>query len=183
MSEYAQLIESTDKLPPDDLHPVLLGLFGEVGSIMATAKKIYREKEALIGLHQAVVEEFGDVLWYLTAICRRLNVQVDSLFSETTSGAEFETLVVESDLPNSPVAKVSRSSFVPELDKTLLRLGEAAATVLLLAHDSVKPEEPLRAFVGWYVEALQAANMAFAEVVDYNGSFRCSRTVISPYFR
>jgi len=46
LREYIQEIEPTDELPQDDLQPVLMGLFGEVGSIMAIAKKLRREKEA-----------------------------------------------------------------------------------------------------------------------------------------
>jgi hypothetical protein len=58
----------TDELPLDDLQPILLGLFGEVGSIMATAKKFHREKEAYAGCRHAVEEEFGDALWYFSAV-------------------------------------------------------------------------------------------------------------------
>ena len=44
LTDYMREVEPTDRLPPDDLQPVLLGLFGEVGSIMATAKKFHRER-------------------------------------------------------------------------------------------------------------------------------------------
>ncbi len=46
LREYMEAIAPTDRLSQDDLRPVLMGLFGEVGSIMATAKKLHREKEA-----------------------------------------------------------------------------------------------------------------------------------------
>jgi hypothetical protein len=44
LTDYMNQVAPTDRLPADDLQPILLGLFGEVGSIMATAKKFHREK-------------------------------------------------------------------------------------------------------------------------------------------
>ena len=66
ISEYEELISPTDRLPKDNLVPLLQGLFSEVGSVMATSKKLHREQEAYLAYQSAVVEELGDVLWYLT---------------------------------------------------------------------------------------------------------------------
>jgi len=79
-------VEPTDKLALDDLQPILLGLFGEVGSIMATAKKFHREGEAYASYRYAVEEEFGDALWYFTALCRRLAMRVDEILAAAPSG-------------------------------------------------------------------------------------------------
>ena len=49
----------------------MLGLFGEVGSLLSEAKKKQRDAAAYLGYAGAVAEEFGDVLWYLAAIARR----------------------------------------------------------------------------------------------------------------
>jgi hypothetical protein len=46
LQAYADGVRLTDLLPEKDLRPVLMGLFGEVGSIMAPAKKLHREKGA-----------------------------------------------------------------------------------------------------------------------------------------
>ena len=86
LRDYMQRIEPTDNLPRDDLRPVLLGLFGEVGSVLATAKKRHREKQSYAGYENAVVEEFGDALWYLAALCRRLDYGIDEIFSRTAGG-------------------------------------------------------------------------------------------------
>ncbi|HMV59570.1 MAG TPA: hypothetical protein PKD38_20430, partial [Nitrospira sp.] len=71
LSDYAAEIAATDVLNPNDFNPVLQGLYGEVGGIMATAKKNVRERTAYPGFKKAAEEEFGDTLWYLAAICRR----------------------------------------------------------------------------------------------------------------
>ena len=69
LSQYAAQVADTDVLDPSDIAPILQGLFGEVGGIMSTAKKHIREKSAYPGFKRAAEEEFGDTLWYLTALC------------------------------------------------------------------------------------------------------------------
>lgn len=146
-------VEPTDTLSPHDLRPVLLGLFGEVGSIMATVKKLHREKKAYAGYRHAVIEEFGDALWYLTALCRRAKVGLDTIFSDVVAEEEGE-----SALP------------ALELDSTLLNLGEAAAALLSMTRDTPNAKEILRSFADWYVKGLRAARMTLDQVAEYNAA-------------
>lgn len=61
--------ESGDPLIP------LLGLAGEVGALLAEFKKERRPGgEAYRGFHDQVVTELGDILWYLAALARRVDV-------------------------------------------------------------------------------------------------------------
>ena len=104
LAEYTRRVKRTDRLPKHEVTPVLLDLFGEVGSIMATAKKLHREKKAFAGYKQATIEEFGDALWYLAALCRRLKVPLDNLFAALLEGAGLVILAMElawiaTDLP------------------------------------------------------------------------------------
>jgi len=161
-------VEPTDRLPIDDLQPVLLGLFGEVGSIMATAKKLHREKEAYAGYRHAVEEEFGDALWYLTALCRRLNVRIDELFAGITGGTDYTTSVAANDLLQSPVSLVATPVTIPKLDAALLELGEAAAGLFFLRTSQDNARSSLVKFADWYLRALSAAQVSFAEVVHKN---------------
>jgi len=161
-------IAPTDRLSADDLQPILLGLFGEVGSIMATAKKFHRERDAYAGYRHAVEEEFGDALWYLTALCRRLNIRVDEILAEAANGSAYEASVAANDLIDSPISHVATPLAVPELDPALLQLGEAAAKLFVL-RTSVDGARPcLVAFSDWYLRALKAARVTFAEVVRKN---------------
>ena len=105
LRDYMRAIEPTDNnLPKDNLHPVLMGLFGEVGSIMATAKKRLREKTAYADAEyqQAVEEEFGDTFWYFTALCRRLGIDVDAILSETANQDGYIKTIAASDLSGRP---------------------------------------------------------------------------------
>jgi NTP pyrophosphatase (non-canonical NTP hydrolase) len=161
-------VEPTDKLPQDDLKPILLGLFGEVGSIMATAKKYHREGEAYAGYRNAVEEEFGDALWYLTALCKRLKLRVDEILDDATKGVDYTTSIAANDLLESPISHVATPLMVPELDPALLKLGKAATTLFDLQTTPAAAAGPLAKFADLYVRALSAARVSFAEVVRKN---------------
>ena len=45
LRDYMRAVEGTDKLPPADLEPALMGLYGEVGSVMASTKNIYGKEQ------------------------------------------------------------------------------------------------------------------------------------------
>jgi NTP pyrophosphatase (non-canonical NTP hydrolase) len=168
LTEYAERVEPTDELPADDLQPVLLGLFGEVGSIMATAKKHRRDKEAYAGYQNAVEEEFGDALWYLAALCRRLNVRVDDILADAAKGENYASSVAANDLLDAPVSHVATPLRVPGLDATLLQLGEAAADLFILRTSAVSAHNKLSVFADRYIRALKAAGVTFAVVVHKN---------------
>ena len=79
LRDYATEIDATDRLPADELRPVLFGLFGEVGSLLAASKKRRREQAAFAHYEQALHEELGDVLWYVCALSRRVGLNVSVL--------------------------------------------------------------------------------------------------------
>lgn len=174
LAVYMTQVEPTDMLGHEELEPVLMGLFGEVGSVMATAKKFHREKEDYTGYRHAVVEEFGDVLWYLTAICRRFQISLESIFSESIEKGVYETTISASDLKEYPIA-VNRRAASISIDLALLELGKAAAALLPLKTTDHKPVALLCAFADQYLKALQASGMNFGQVVDYNIAKTCGR--------
>ena len=53
------------------LDTALLGLVGEVGSLVSALKKKRRDTDGYFGYADAVLEELGDVLWYVSAVARR----------------------------------------------------------------------------------------------------------------
>ena len=175
LCDYMQQIKPTDKLPQDNLQPVLMGLFGEVGSIMATAKKYHREKAAYAGYHQAVTEEFGDVLWYFTTLCRRLGIGVDIILSEATDQSRYSKVIAASDILDGPVSHISSISKLSDLDKTLLDLGEATAALLGISNLDEQTHDLLCRFSDSYLQALQVARVSFAKVVRMNIAKACGR--------
>jgi NTP pyrophosphatase (non-canonical NTP hydrolase) len=57
----------------------LLGLFGEVGTLLSALKKKQRDQDSYVGYSEAVVEEFGDVLWYFSNVASRASLSLGSL--------------------------------------------------------------------------------------------------------
>ena len=165
LSEYATEVAATDVLGSTDFNPVLQGLYGEVGGIMATAKKHVREKSAYPGFRLAAEEEFGDTLWYLAAICRRMQVPLEEIFTEAANHGNFKNVGAASDIATGVLAYIAIPVAPPiSLDATLVRLGQAAAALL-----GNKPERAdLVAFARAYLDAIHAAKLAFSDVARGN---------------
>lgn len=164
LSDYAAGIAQTDVLSPTDIGPILQGLYGEVGGIMSAAKKLVREKSAFIGYRRAAEEEFGDTLWYLAALCRRLDIPLDELFAEATNGEYFKQVGSASDLASGPFAHVIVPKTTCTLDAALFKLGRSAAELL----DATLCRAQLVCFARDYLYALHAAQLIFADVARAN---------------
>ena len=168
LRDYIQKIGSTDKLPQDKLYPVLMGLFGEVGSIISTAKKHIREDAAYTGYQQALEEEFGDTLWYFAILCQRLDIGVDIIYSEVMNQDEYNKTIAESDLLDRPISHDLPEVALSNHDRTFLNLGEAVAIMLGIKRFDEKTHDFLYTFLERYLQSIQAANLSFSKIVRMN---------------
>lgn len=168
LHQYVRQVEPTDNLPKDELQPVLMGLFGEVGSIVTTAKKHMREDKAYVGYQEAVEEEFGDVLWYFTSLCRRLGVGVDGIFSSAIASGNFDKSLAACDLKDSPVSEVVSHRSLPSLDQAVTNLGKAISSLLDVRELNPQAQELLVKFARSYLQALQSSKVSFARVTRTN---------------
>ena len=92
LSEFESAITPTDRFHQGDVTPILLGLFGEVGNVMSTSKKFHREKDAFsTGYMRDEEEELGDTLWYVSTLCRRLNLRLTDLYPDALDGVGYST--------------------------------------------------------------------------------------------
>lgn len=165
LSDYAAEISATDVLTPSDFNSVLQGLYGEVGGIMASVKKHVRDKAAYPGFKKAAEEEFGDTLWYLAAICRRMDFPLDEIFGEAANHGNLKNVGAASDIAEGDKAYIA----VPVaatglLDTTLVRLGQSAAALL----GSTLARAKLVEFARAYLDAIHAAELAFSKVARSN---------------
>ena len=166
LRDYVNGVVETDTLD-GNLRPAALGLFGEVGSIMAAAKKHRRDGPAFVGYQLALEEEFGDALWYFAALCRRLDFSVEDVFSEVEEEGRFEKYVAASDVATGVVSDIRVPKDVPAVDEALVALGTATAELLDIEQGS-GGENRLRLFAYRYVQAMQASGIRFASVVGRN---------------
>lgn len=156
LRRYELSIEKTDRFSKNEITPILMGLYGEVGSIMATSKKYYREKKAYAGHRAAVEEEFGDAFWYLSALCRRLDIDIVSIFSNKND----DKITLNSSTFKSAVSN--------ELDTALIVLGCAVADLLKSKGNIDLLKNEAQNVASLYVSALELTDLDFRTVVDKN---------------
>lgn len=157
----------TDQRRHDDtgLAFPLLGLFGETGSLLSEVKKKQRDPIAYLGYKDSVVEEFGDVLWYLAALTDRarlrldeLAVNLDSSLADWQSTGSAELSFADIETPTLGVSASPSSAF----EQTLLKLaGEVG--LLLTDHAAGRLERNRSALKGRLIGVLRALRAAAHE--------------------
>jgi NTP pyrophosphatase (non-canonical NTP hydrolase) len=65
----------------DNLYYPSLGLAGEAGEVCEKVKKIMRDKQGLMTTEDIdeIEKELGDVLWYISALCDELQINMGSV--------------------------------------------------------------------------------------------------------
>ncbi len=167
LHEYERIVENTDQFLKEDLKPILLGLFGEVGSIMSASKKYHREKKTYVGYKEAVEEEFGDAIWYFTALCQRMNIKISDIFKLCADGS-CTISISANDQENAPLSQVITFGSIEKLDEPLLRLGSIAAQLLRIEECPSEVNENLVDFARVYLQAMQSTELSFAQVLKRN---------------
>ena len=161
LDDYLREIKPTDRLPADQLEPVLMGLFGEVGGILAALKKHVREPA--YSYDKVVEEEFGDALWYFAALCRRLSVPMESVVGHVSDQEMSSASPLE--YPGLPSAAENRDR---RRTAALLELGTAAAALLRINVPDDGVIDLLRGFWTCYLAALQVSGLKLHVVAMRN---------------
>lgn len=82
LSDYQREAQGTDQLPsgdPNDLIVPLLGMAGEVGSLLVEFKKHLRDGDAHTLFPEQMAEELGDVLWYLANTATKFGIDLNTI--------------------------------------------------------------------------------------------------------
>lgn len=82
LADYQDQAQATDQLPaggPNALMVPLLGMAGEVGSLLVEFKKHLREGDAHVLFPDHVEEELGDILWYLANTAAKFNLNLSTI--------------------------------------------------------------------------------------------------------
>lgn len=94
IDQYQSLARETDhtaKNGSNGLEFPLLGLFGEVGSLMSELKKKQRDADSYLGYEPSVVEELGDVLWYFANSASRSDIRLSDLAASLMTTDEADS--------------------------------------------------------------------------------------------
>lgn len=117
----------------------ILGLFGETGSLLSEVKKKQRDSRSYLGYEQSVIEEMGDVLWYLAVIADHAGLSLASIAGLAQTGGQgaiqessdfgFLALQPQQTLPlNAPTVAFERTLL--ELAGAVGRLAEGGTQAL-----------------------------------------------------
>ena len=83
LDEYQLRAAATDvRSDPDDIAFPLLGLSGEVGSLVAEYKKHIRADTPYANFIEEAREDLGDLLWYVAALARTLNLSLEDVATD-----------------------------------------------------------------------------------------------------
>ncbi|WP_353930181.1 nucleoside triphosphate pyrophosphohydrolase family protein [Okeanomitos corallinicola TIOX110] len=87
-AEYQKQALNTDQIPTvegTELIIPLLGLVGEVGSLMTEYKKHLRDGDAHKLFEEGIAEELGDMLWYIANIATKSNLNLEEIAENNLS--------------------------------------------------------------------------------------------------
>jgi len=90
LEKYCKFVDKTYKYSFDDYDLLYLsnGMGGEVGEAQNEIKKMYRLlknttiENAKEQKRDEIKKELGDVLWYLTAICNKMDISLTDIINE-----------------------------------------------------------------------------------------------------
>ncbi len=167
VADYAEQALTTDKHSDGgSLTFPLLGLFGETGSLLSEVKKKQRDQKSYKGYARAVVEELGDVLWYLTAVASRGGIALDEIAANVGRGYGDWHKTSDSALTFAslqPDIMARQLEPTPVFEQTLMQLAGEVGT-LVIEQQSGRLADNQPALAGRLVTTLrllrQAANEA-----------------------
>ena len=80
MNEYQDAALSTALYPKElGLYYTTLGLTGEAGEVAEKVKKMIRDNKTLEEVKFPLMDELGDVLWYIAALAHELGITLDNI--------------------------------------------------------------------------------------------------------
>ncbi len=124
LDEYQRAAVQTDQNRRhgiDGLAFPLLGLFGEVGTLLSALKKKQRDQESYAGYSETVIEEFGDVLWYLSNVAWRASFTFSDL---------AQSMFCDRGNQNSVRRNQGESIDSPEFERAIIALAGKAGLLL-----------------------------------------------------
>lgn len=91
--EYQLEAKKTDRTPKDRHKRTaipLFGLAGEVGTLLAEYKKYLRDGDAYELFTSQVAEELGDILWYVSSVADKFNLDLDRVAHDNLEKARSQ---------------------------------------------------------------------------------------------
>jgi NTP pyrophosphatase (non-canonical NTP hydrolase) len=133
LNDYQADARKTDRATDKTLALPLLGLFGEVGTLLSVVKKKQRDAASYRGYTPHVIEELGDVLWYFATIADRAGIRLSDIGNNLNRGLQDWNETGDASLRFTDLQEVPTViSLAPTqaFESTLLELAGEVGTVL-----------------------------------------------------
>lgn len=137
MNEFQRHTLATDQngLPGiEGLRFPLLGLFGEVGSLLSALKKKQRDQASYLGYEDSVMEEFGDVLWYFSNIAARADLDLKALAQKMSRDLDDWDETIPHDFGTfgdiQPLSSTTKSYLSSVFEQRLIELAGKTGRLL-----------------------------------------------------
>jgi len=144
---YQQLAKLTDRSIPSrriNFNFPLLGLFGEVGSLLAEVKKKQKDTDSYVGYEPAVLEELGDTLWYLANLATRADLTLLELAAYSESPVTQAIEVTDRPFQALQPVFAARGPRPPDaFEAELLRLAGRVGTLVAEVSGRTAPDRSL----------------------------------------
>ena len=130
-SDFERSAAASDRLG-SGMDTAILGLVGEVGSLVSALKKKRRDTDGFLGYRDAVLEELGDVLWYVSAVAHRGGTSLSDVLARATTPAQEASSVALGML--APSRKLDEGAFERALLELAGEAGDLAKRFIGLAY-------------------------------------------------
>jgi NTP pyrophosphatase (non-canonical NTP hydrolase) len=156
LSEYQRKAFSTsaiDWATAKGRQVAILGVLGELGSVASVMKKQIRDGSGYTGAKDDLIEECGDVLWYLAAIATHYGLDL----SRAVASAPF------------PEPAAGENGHLWSLIEAVMHLNSVvAADNEFFAVDGANLEEPLGETTQMVLHAIEREGLVLSEVLEEN---------------
>lgn len=162
LDEYQAMARRTHRGSLADLERLnflLLGLHGEVGSLLSELKKKQRDRGAYVAYARSAIEETGDVLWYFANVAEEAGIPFCQIAIDAgripsgTLDATFAMLEPQAALFREPASS-------PAVQRSLLQLAEQAGRVIEAAQEP-QPNPALKScLASMFDKLVEAAELA-----------------------
>ncbi len=182
LNEYQLVAQRTDQNKQkglDGLPFFLLGLFGEVGTLLSALKKKRRDEDSYVGYNDAIIEEFGDSLWYFSNLASRASLKLSVLAQKSLRGLKDWDDVKNGSFNTFESVQVKKndhgSTTSEPFEAALISL--AGKVGLLLHHFDLKQFAKNRDALSAHLVEIFRALIEAANVADVNLGMAASSNV------
>ena len=167
IDKYLLKVEGTDRLN-GEIVPIIYGLYGEVGSLMTVVKKGFRETKERLSQKQDKLHEFGDILWYIAALCRRTKISLAEIFRQVIANGNYTTDLTNKDVTVELADKSDLSAIEDILVTEIFVLGKSVSNLFNDCGKIIVTKELIAELVDSFFRTLSTNGFSLEEVAYAN---------------